>query len=98
MNIKFAHVLTGLLLIKDKVGGIEAGRITIDASLVEDDPGSGKMVSCLTFKCSNTVQPTKYDDLTSPSTFEYTVEVFADSENRPPRYTCVETKDLTRRN
>lgn len=97
MNINFAHIVTALDRLKNEVGYDNIKNVTMEVTLVEDDPGSGKMIECLTFKCSKTVNPAQYDDYKSPTSYEYTMELFAESEKRSPRLTTVQTRDLDKK-
>lgn len=94
MNIKFSQVRMAIEQIRDKIGSEKSKDVMLDISMVEDDPGAGKMLECMTLRCTTTEQPSKYDSIKSPIVKEYTVEVFAESENRPSRLTINETRDL----
>jgi len=98
MNIKFAHAYLALDKLRDDVGSENLKDLTLEVTTTDDDPGSGKMVECLTMRCSVTSAPSKYDDLTTDSTSVYVIEVFADSENRAPRFTRTIVRDLERKN
>jgi hypothetical protein len=83
--------------LRDDISSDNLKNLTIDVSVIEDDPGSGKMVELLTVKCSTVTAPSKYDIITSNSINEYTVEVFANSENRAPRMVQTRTRDLEKK-
>lgn len=97
MEISFANMWTAIDKLRDEVGHDNIKNATIEVSMVGDDPGNGKMIECLTLKASKTVSPSQYDNYKTLATYEYTMEVFADSEKRPPRLTVVQTRDLERR-
>jgi hypothetical protein len=69
----------------------------LDISLTDDDPGSGSMVSVATIKGEGTKQPSAYDDYASTIDMQYTAEMFDNSENRVPRFTVQESRDLVKR-
>lgn len=94
MDIKFAHVLLALDKLKDEVYSNNVSSMTLNVTTTEDDPGSGKMVECITLKCSASYGPSSYDQIKTNITKEFSVEVFSISENRPPRLTIVQTRDL----
>ena len=97
MQIKFAHIWDALSRIRAVSGSDDAEKMLVNISITEDDPGSGNMVACVTLKAHGTAQPGTYDDFSSPIDKEYTAEIFEESENRVPRLTAQESRDLIRK-
>jgi len=94
MDIRFMHVWNALDTLRTDINLGYIKDTVMQVSMVEDDPGSGKMIECLTIKATKVTQPTHYDSFKTPTTQEFTIEIFSDSENRPPRYTIQATRDL----
>lgn len=97
MDIKFTHISSALAKLTDELGRDGIKDLRVEVSMTEDDPGAGKMVECLTLKCSTTKSPGQYDSYKSDTSYQYTVEVFADNENRVPRLTVTSSRDLERK-
>jgi hypothetical protein len=97
MDIKFAHIWSALEKLRTEIGSDAMTTIKMEASITSDDPGAGKMIECLTFKCSTVKTPGTYDSFKSDINQEYTLEVFADNENRVPRLTVTSTRDLEKK-
>jgi hypothetical protein len=83
--------------LRDDAGIEHSANLVLTVSMVEDDPGSGKMIECLTLKGSTKVPAGKYDPYQTDFNREYTIEIFAENENRPPRYTFSSSRDLEKK-
>lgn len=94
MDIKFTHILNALAKLRDEVGSDNAKGLVIQATMVPDDPGSGRMIECLTIKSVDAVTPSQYDSYKGNMNREITCEIFAENENRPPRFTVLVSRDL----
>ena len=97
MDIKFSHIWNALAKLRDDIGADATKDLKMETSIVEDNPGSGKMIECLTLKCTMSRPASTYDSFKSSTDVEYTLEVFADSENRVPRMTVVASRDLEKK-
>jgi hypothetical protein len=96
MDIKFAHVWTALEKLKTEIGDDIARNGSLTITLAEDDPGEGKLVSCLTLRCNGSSPPARYDSFVSNTTHDFTMEIFSSADNRPPRLTIVKIRDLVK--
>jgi hypothetical protein len=94
MNVKFSQLRLALDHLRDEIGVDNYKNATLEIVMKEDDPGAGALCECLTVKCTVTCQPSKYDSFTTPSVKEYTIEVFAEDERRPPRMVLSQTRNL----
>jgi len=83
--------------LRSNIGSETIKNATMEVSMVEDDPGSGHMLECLTLKCSRTMEPGRYDSIQGSIVWNYTTEIFAESENRVPRMTSTSCRDLKKR-
>lgn len=97
MDVKFAHIWSALDKLSSEVGRDHMPQVRLEVSVTSDDPGAGKMIECLTFKCNTIKPPGSYDNFKSDINYEYTLEVFADNENRAPRLTVTSTRDLEKK-
>jgi hypothetical protein len=97
MDIKFAHISSALAKLRDEIGSEALKDAKLQVSVAEDDPGSGKMIECLTLTCALVKPPTSYDSFKTDTNCAYTLEIFADSDNRPPRLTISQSRDLEKK-
>ncbi len=97
MDIKFTHISSALAKLTDEVGHSNMKDLRLEIALAEDDPGAGKMIECLTIKCNVVKPPGNYDSFKTDINYQYTMEVFADSENRVPRLTVISSRDLEKK-
>jgi hypothetical protein len=91
MKFKYRSLMKAMELLKYKISdsGPDA-----EITMREEDPGAGKLGDCLVLAVTIVKKAGQYDDAQTPTTHEYTLEVFAEHENRPPRLTVVTTQDL----
>jgi hypothetical protein len=94
MKIKFSTLHKALDHARYKAGASTDEHAIIDVELREEDLETNKLGSCMVITFTKTYNPDNYDSVTSKTTKEYTLEVFADHENRVPRLTVVESRDL----
>jgi hypothetical protein len=94
MDIKFAHISNALAKLKDEIGSEAVKNLTMEVTLIQDDPGSGRMIECLTFKGTVVTPPGKYDSFKGDVNKEYTLEIFSSGENRSPRFILTASRDL----
>lgn len=97
MDIKFAHISSALAKLSDEVGRDHLKDLKIEVAMTEDDPGAGKMIECLTLKCTCVKPPGSYDNFKTDINYQYTMEIFADNESRAPRLTVTSSRDLERK-
>ena len=74
--------------------GISEKDPLVEILIREEDIEKGKLGDCLTLTFSVNEPASSYDSIQTEKTKEYTLEVFADHENRIPRLICVEIRDL----
>jgi hypothetical protein len=72
----------------------EDSNVALDLSVSEEDIQMSRLGSSLILTYSETFTANIYESLRTGITREFTIEVFAESENRVPRMTVVETRDL----
>lgn len=94
MKIKYEQIQAAVQLLRNKASLGDNPKHEIEFTLREEDPGAGKLGECMIISAIVTKKPNQYDDFKSDITTEYTLEVFAAHENRPIRWTAVETRDL----
>lgn len=97
MDVKYAHIWSALDKLSSEVGRDNMSNLKMEVSMTEDNPGAGKLIECLSFKCSATKPPGSYDTFKTDINYEYTLEVFAENENRVPRLTVTSTRDLEKK-
>lgn len=97
MEANFSHVWIALNHIRDELGIDLANKAKIEVTHRDDDPGEGKICECMLVRCTVVKTPSNYDNFKTSTTVEYSIEVFADHENRAPRLTTVSTRDLEKR-
>jgi hypothetical protein len=89
MKIKYAQLEKSL----GQLRGLSP-QTELDISVREENIENGVLGECLVLRGSGVSTPSSYDDVKTDTTHEYTLEVFADSENRPARLTVMTTRDL----
>ena len=94
MKIKYGQLKDVMDMLRNKGSLSDQPNHEISITLREEDPGAGVLVECVVISTVVMSKPNQYDSYKGDITTEYTVEIFADSENRPPRWTAVETRDL----
>ena len=94
MDVKASKFRLAMDQLRDRIHGEAWKTAVLEISVREDNPGEGELCECLVVKCTVVEPPGKYDDVKTSTTNEWTVEVFADHENRPPRLTLNQTRDL----
>lgn len=92
MNIKVTHLNKVLEHLKYKAG--LDSKDTLDFTVREEDIENNKLCGCLILKCTTTKNPGQYDDFIVPLVQEWTIEIYAEHENRPPRITLNQTTEL----
>ena|SRR5579884_2177683 len=93
MNVKYAQLKKALEQIGYKGGLGDKPNTVLEVTYREEDVGKGVLGECLIIKCSTTKGPDKYDDWRE-QTSEWTVEVYAEHENREPRLILNQTTTL----
>lgn len=93
MKIKYRDLVKAIEVLKYKVPAEKAGG-EAEITIKEENPGEGKLGECLLVTATITKNAGQYDDVKAPIIEEYSLEIFAVHENRPPRLTIVSTQDM----
>jgi len=96
MNIKQGQIREALDELRSKASLHEQPNHEISISLREEDPGKGVIGGCLVINTTVVKKAGQYDAYKGNITTEYTLEVFSADENRPIRWTSIETRDLVK--
>lgn len=96
MKFKLGQVKDAIDALRNKARLHDVPNHELTITLREENPGSGILGECLVINTTVITKANQYDDYKGDVTTEYTLEVFSDSENRPTRYTAVETRELTK--
>ena len=96
MKFKYGQIKEAVDTLRSKARLHDTPDHEVNITVREEDPGNGKLGECLIITTVVISKPGSYDDYKADITTEYTLEIFSDSENRPARWTAVETRELTR--
>jgi len=94
MKIKFSQLNKALDKMRYDAGISNNPEAIIDVNVREEDIQKNVIGECLVATYSAVYQPSQYDTSRGPITKEFTLEIFADHENRLPRLTVVESREL----
>ena len=93
MKFKYKQLESALNFLRMKASLGSLPEAEIELTMREEN--SGEIGECLIVTATIIKAPASYDDYKTPTTQEYTLEIFPTNENRPPRIVTVETKELT---
>lgn len=93
MKIKFDQLRQALEHVTSKAN-IRGKNFPVDLVLREEDLEKNKLGECLTITFEAKYTADQYDSIKTDIIREFTLEVFAEHENRPPRLTLTETREL----
>lgn len=94
MRIKYKQLEEALYKLRSEAGLGSMPNPIIDVEVREEDIQSGVIGDAIVVKVSTTKDPSQYDSFKGQITSEYTLEVFSEGDNRPPRLTTITTRDL----
>jgi hypothetical protein len=94
MKVKFGQLQTAIDFLRNKSGLRDQPNVGIDVSVREENPEKGVLGDGITLCVTVVTKPSNYDDYKTDTTTEYVVEVFSESENRPPRMVSTATREL----
>lgn len=94
MRVKWSQIYAAMEHLRREANLGDSKEHEMTVTTREEDPGNGILGECVILNVAIVKKPNSYDDLKTDKTIEYTVEIWPVSENRPPRFVAVETRDI----
>lgn len=94
MRVKWSQIYAAMDTMRREAGLDNIKDSDINITMREEDPGGGVIGDCIILTTAVVKKAASYEDIKSDKTIEYTIEVWPYSENRPPRFVAVETRDI----
>ena len=94
VEIKYAHIAEALDHLRRKAELNSVKNAKVDIAVKEEDIGKSEIGSSVTITYEGEFSPASYESIQTKVFRKWTIEIFADHENRPARITLVESREM----